>query len=152
MWTFEHSVECKVHRDFAWQFWTNVSNWAMVDSSVEWASIDGPFRSGATGSTKSRGGKAVHWRVEDAQPGSGATVLIHVSGAAMRSVWRFEDSEHGRTRITQRASIEGERAEDYAPTFGPQLEREMPAGMLKLAEAMERAAANSSSQHSLGLL
>lgn len=49
MWAFEHSVECKVDRNFAWQFWSNVSNWAEVDSSVEIAALDGPFQSRAKG-------------------------------------------------------------------------------------------------------
>jgi len=26
MWKFEHSVECQVAKDFAWRFWTDVTN------------------------------------------------------------------------------------------------------------------------------
>ncbi|MDQ3685773.1 MAG: hypothetical protein M3430_09250 [Acidobacteriota bacterium] len=51
----------------------------------------------------------------------------------------FEDSPNGGTRITQRMSLGGERAEDYA-WFGAEMEKGMPEGMQKLAEAMRRAA------------
>jgi hypothetical protein len=41
-------------------------------------------------------------------------------------------------RMTQRVSIEGERAQDYSSTAAPELESGMPAGMRRLADAMEQ--------------
>jgi polyketide cyclase/dehydrase/lipid transport protein len=140
VWTFEHSVECNVDRDFAWQFWTNVSNWPLVDSSVESATLDGPFQSGAQGTTKPRGGEAVHWQLEHVHAGRSAVVVIHLSGAALRFAWRFEDRGVRSVRMTQRVNIEGERAQDYISTAAPELERGMPAGMRRLADAMEQLA------------
>ncbi len=140
MWSFEHSVECKADRNFAWRFWTNVSNWPEVDSSVESATLDGPFQSGTRGSTKPRGGQTVHWQLDDVRDGCSAVVVIHVPGAALRCVWGFEDPGICGTRITQRASIEGEKAQDYVSTVAPELERGIPEGMRKLAEKMEQMA------------
>jgi hypothetical protein len=137
MWTFEHSVECKVERAFAWQFWTDISNWPLLDPSVESAVLEGPFQSGAKVSTKARGGEPIHGRLENVQDGRGATVVIPVPGAALRCAWKFEDFGIRKTRITQKASIEGERALDYVPTAAPELEKGIPAGMQKLAEYME---------------
>jgi len=144
MWAFEHSVECKVDRDFAWQFWTNVSNWPLVDSSVESATLDGPFQSGAQGTTKPRGGEAVHWQLEDVHVGGSAIVVIHLSGAALRFASRFEDCGVRSVRMTQRVSIEDERAQDYISTAAPELEKGMPAGMRRLADAMEQLALGAS--------
>jgi hypothetical protein len=42
--------------------------------------------------------------------------------------------------MTQRASIEGERAQDYISTAAPELEKGMPAGMKRLADAIEQVA------------
>jgi hypothetical protein len=140
MWSFEHSVECKVERDFAWQFWTNVSNWPAVDSSVESATIDGPFQSGAKGTTKPRGSEAVQWLLEDVHHGRSAVVVIHLSGAALRFAWRFEDCGVRSVRMRQRVSIEGEHAKDYISRVAPELEKGMPAGMRRLADAMEQLA------------
>ena len=140
MWTFEYSVECKVDRDFAWRYWTNISNWPLVDPSVESATLYGSFQSGAQGTTKPRGGEAVHWHLEDVYAGRSAVVVIHLSGAALRFAWRFEDREVRSVRMTQRASIEGERAQDYVSAAAPELEKGMPAGMRRLADAMEQLA------------
>jgi hypothetical protein len=140
MWSFEHSVECKVDRNFAWQFWTNVSNWAAVDSSIESATLDGQFQSGTKGSTQLRGGEAIHWRLEGVKEPCGAVVIAHVPGAALRCTWKFEDSGIRATRITQQASIEGERAQDYVSTVAPELEKGIPLGMQKLAATTEEVA------------
>lgn len=139
MWNFEHSVECKADRHFAWQFWTNVSNWAVVDSSVESAA----FLSDAQGSTKPRGGEPIHWQLEDVQHGCGAVVMIHVPAAALRCAWTFQDSGVRRTRITQRATIVGDRAADYVLTVAPELENGITQGMQKLAQAIEQVALGS---------
>jgi hypothetical protein len=139
MWNFEFTVECAASRDFAWRFWTDVRNWPVVDPSVESVSIDGPFRSGAQGTTKPRGADTVHWQLADVREGHAAVVTITVPGAALRFSWKFEDSGGGR-RITQLASFEGNMAQVYLPAIAPELEKQMPAGMRKLAEAIEHAA------------
>jgi len=143
MWNFEHSVERKADRNFAWQFWTNVNNWPEVDSSVESASLDGPFQSGTKGSTKPRGGEPIHWQLEDVQDGCSAVVMIHLPTAALRCAWRFEDSGIHATRITQRASIEGQKAQEYVSTAAHELEKGIPDGMRKLAETIEHVALGS---------
>ena len=138
MWTFEHSVDCRVSRDFAWRFWTDVNNWPVVDSSVEAVTLNGPFQCGATGTTKPRDAAPVQWQLEEVREGSSAVVLIPVPGAALRFAWKFDNSGINATRITQRASLEGETARDYIAAIAPDLERNMPQGMRKLAEAMEK--------------
>jgi hypothetical protein len=150
-WNFEHSVECQADRNLAWYFWTNVSNWAIVDPSVEFASLDGPFQSGAKGTTKPRGGEPIQWRLEDVQEGRGAVVIVPVAGAALRCAWIFEDSATRRTRITQRAMIEGAKADDYVATVAPGLAKGIPQGMKKLAETIEQLALGAALGRWLGL-
>ena len=142
MWNFEHSVECKTERDFAWQFWTNISNWPVVDYSVESAVLDGPFRSGAKFITKPRGGEAINGQLEDVRDGRWAVVIIHIPGAALRCVWKFEDAGKSITRLTQQATIEGEKAQDYLSEVA-ELERTIPQGMQRLAETIEQFALGS---------
>lgn len=52
-WTFEHTIECSVSSEFAWDFWTNVSNWAL-DAELDSVDIQGPFVAGAQGVTQAR--------------------------------------------------------------------------------------------------
>ncbi|HKP85639.1 MAG TPA: SRPBCC family protein [Blastocatellia bacterium] len=139
-WSFEHSVECQAGRDFAWQFWTNVANWAVVDSSVESATLDGPFVAGAKGITKPRGTPPIEWMITGVRDGSSARIEIPAPGAVLKCFWRFEDSASGGARITQRMSMEGEKAEDYVATLTSEMERTMPQGMQKLADAITGAA------------
>ena len=139
MWSFEHSVECAVDRTFAWQFWTNVKNWTVVDPAVEAVTLDGGFVAGTTGTTKPVNMEPVNWQLAEVQDGESALVEIPAPGATAKFQWTFADAGSGGTRITQQASIEGERADDYAE-FGRGLEMGIPPGMQRLADAIEQAA------------
>lgn len=136
---FAHSIECPVSRDFAWRFWSAVENWAAVDPAVEWVSLDGPFASGTRGVTKLHGLGPMEWRLSVVQDGRSATIEIMVDGAVVKFCWRFEEQASGGVRITQRVSLEGERAGEYLEGMR-ELEQGIPAGMHSLAVGMVRAA------------
>jgi hypothetical protein len=140
MWKFEHSVECPVPRDFAWRFWTNVENWAAVDPGVEFAQLHGPFAAGTQGVAKPCGGDVAEWRLAEVEDCTRAVVEISVPGGVLKFLWRFEDSPSGGARITQQVWIEGERADDTVGQIAPEMEKGIPQGMQKLAEAIVRAA------------
>lgn len=142
MWSFRHYVEGPVSKDFAWQFWTNVDNWARVDSSIEWARLEGPFTKGTAGTTGPRGSEPTRWLIADVEDGRSATIEIAAPGAILRCAWVFEETDSGGTRITQEASLEGERAEQYLEAVKG-LEEGIPAGMQKLMKGMERSSAGS---------
>ena len=136
-WTFEHSVDCAVTPDFAWNFWTNVSNWSL-DADVDSIEIDGPFAAGARGFTNSKSSGRVDWRIAEVESGR-AVIEFPLPGAVGRFVWTFEDMG-GRTKITQRCTLDGEQADSYAKAVAPSLETGIPAGMRKLCETMENVA------------
>ena len=138
MWDFQHSVETKAKRDFAWGFWTDVTNWAF-DTSVEWVRLEGPFASGTKGATKSPGMDPVYWVLTEVQPEKEATIEISLDDATFQFHWRFEDLNGGGTRITQRASFTGANADAFAQHGAPEFERGIPAGMAKLVSEIERA-------------
>lgn len=138
MWTCEHSVDCAVEPNFAWAFWSNVRNWAAVDPAIEFVTIDGPFAAGTTGSTKQPGLDPIQWKIVEAQEGESAVIEISAPGAVAKFHWQFAPLENG-TRITQRVTMEGEQVDDYTKTIGVQLEKELPAGMQRIADAIETA-------------
>jgi hypothetical protein len=109
MYTFEYGIECPVAREFAWRFWSNVSNWAL-DSDVESVELNGSFASGSHGVTISRSSGRIEWKLGNVQPEKGAVVEISVPGANAQFEMLFEDSGNA-TRITQRVRIEGENAQ-----------------------------------------
>jgi Polyketide cyclase / dehydrase and lipid transport len=135
---FEHSIECQVGRDFAWKFWTNVDNWAVVDPAVEWAKLEGPFNSGTIGRTKPRGADPNEWKLVEVEDGIKAVIEIAAPGAMVRFHWSFADIPGGGTRMTQNLTLEGERAAEYEEGM-KLLEKGIPSGMERLVEAMVRA-------------
>jgi hypothetical protein len=133
-WTFEYTIDCGVTPEFAWNFWTQVSNW-VLDADVDSIEIDRPFVVGAKGVTNSKSSGRIEWRIVDVQTGK-ASIEFPMPGAVGRFDWTFEETVQG-TRITQHCSLEGEQADTYAKTFGPALESGIPEGMRKLCSAME---------------
>jgi hypothetical protein len=136
-WTFEHTVECSVSKEFAWNFWTNVSNWTL-DADIISVQLEGPFAVGVTGVTQTKSSGRIEWRVAELQPGR-AVLEFPAPGAVARFVFTFEDVE-GRTRIRQQVGLAGEEASAYVETVGRALQTGIPAGMRKLCKAMEAAA------------
>ena len=136
-WAFEYSVDCEVSAEFAWDFWTNVNNWAL-DSDVELVEIDGPFAAGTRGFTNSKSSGRIAWRIAEVRAGR-AVIEFPLSGAVGRCVWTFAGTA-ACTRITQRWTLQGEQADAYAKAVAPGLEACIPAGMKKLCRTMEDAA------------
>lgn len=136
---FAHIIECPVGRDFAWRFWSDVGNWAAVDPAVESVTLNGPFAAGTRGTTKPLGSPPVGWELIEVQAGKSAAIGLSVPGAVVRFFWAFEDAASGGTLITQRVTLEGERAGDYL-TGMAELERGIPEGMGSLVRGMVRSA------------
>jgi hypothetical protein len=138
MWSFEHAVDCPVKPEFAWKFWTEVSNW-ILDADLESVELQGPFASGSKGTTVSRSSGTIEWRLADVERGRTATIEIAFPGATGRFRWTFEAAGKG-TRITQHVSIEGPHAQDFVHVMSPGLESGIPIGMEKLCRKITEAA------------
>jgi len=137
--SFEHSIECQIGRDFAWKFWTNIDNWAVVDPAVEWAKLEGPFIAGTKGRTKPRGADPNEWKLAEVEEGKRAVIELAAPGTTMKFHWSFADLPGGGVRLTQIITFEGERAAEYEEGM-KMLEKEVPSGMERLVEAMVKAA------------
>jgi len=108
---FEYSVVAPVALEFAWRFWSEVKNWAF-DSDIESVELNGPFAAGTHGVTKSKSSGRIEWVLREVQPGKSAITEIPFLGGVARFEMRFEDAGSG-TRITQRVTIEGEKAQEF---------------------------------------
>jgi hypothetical protein len=136
-WETRHSVEAKANVEFAWRYWTDVRNWDDPPARFEFA---GPFVTGARGLTHLPGQAPIEWFVRDVAPGTEASVEIPVDGATMLFRWRFEPTGEGRTQLTQRIILRGEKAGNYL-SYAKALEENLPVGMKKMASAIEAALA-----------
>jgi hypothetical protein len=144
LWEFQYSIETDAHAAFAWQFWTNVANWRELEPGVEFE-WDGPIVPGARGCTRMPGQEPRHWLIRAVDPGRSWTQEILLPGASFMVSMQFEEVVKGRTRITQRLWLEGERAETFLD--GVRLfETTTPGGLKRIAAAIEKAQSKADSE------
>jgi len=115
-WEITHSVETNASPAFAWHYWTNVANWDDPPAEFE---LDGPF---ATGSRGCQG--------RSRYTGSSERLLRPIGLA------------DGRTRLTQRIVLKGQKADIYLSQVKAAFTANLPDGMNKLATAMANADAS----------
>ena len=137
VWTFEHVATAHAAREAAWQFWSDVGNWTMVDPAVEWVRLDGPFEAGTCGHTKPVGAPPTKWTLVAVEPGRRAVIELAAPGAVVRFVWMLDDDSGGGTTLKQRVELEGDQALQYLDAIQV-LAENIPAGMNKLVLAIER--------------
>jgi hypothetical protein len=135
-WEITHSVETDASPDFAWNFWTDVTNWD--DPPAEFA-LDGPFAAGSHGTTRIPGQEPLHWFIREVTPPNAATIEMPLDGAALSFEWRLEGLTGGKTRLTQRIVLRGEKADMYITQVKAGFTANLADGMNKLATAMANA-------------
>jgi hypothetical protein len=89
--------------------------------------------------TKPRGSDPNEWKLVEVEEGSRAVIEITASGAIVKFHWSFTDITGGGVRMTQKVTLEGERAAEYEEGM-KLLEKGIPSGMERLVEAMVKAA------------
>jgi hypothetical protein len=135
-WEIAHSVETNASPTFAWNFWTNVANWDDPPAKFE---LDGPFAKGSRGTTRLPGQEPLNWFIQEVTPPHAATIEMSLGGASLSFQWRFEGLPDGRTRLTQRIVLAGEKAALYLSQVKAAFTANLPGGMNKMATAMANA-------------
>ena len=138
MWTLTHSVSCRADVTFAWRFWTDVENW-VVDPAVDTVSVEPGFVPGGRGTTVTRDGARTQWHIREIMPLGHARLEIPAPGAALHITWTFEPRNGGGSVLRQEMSLTGERAAEYEQELAPVLDTSVPAGMQRLATAIDTA-------------
>jgi hypothetical protein len=138
-WEISHSVETDANPDFAWSYWTNVANWDDPPAEFE---LNGPFAAGSYGTTKLPGQEPLRWLLREVTAPNAATIEMQLNGATLSFEWRFDGLSDGRTRLTQRVVLRGDKASAYASQVESTFKANLPDGMNKIARAMAQAAAN----------
>jgi hypothetical protein len=135
-WEIIHSVETNASPTFAWNYWTEVTNWDDPPAKFE---LDGPFACGSRGTTRLPGQEPLHWFIREVDPPLAATIEMELEGATVSFEWRFVGLADGRTRLTQRVVLKGEKADMYLSQVKAAFTANLPRGMNKLATTMANA-------------
>jgi len=85
------------------------------------------------------GQEPLQWFVREVTPPNAATIEMVLDGAALLFAWRFVGLADGRTRLTQRIVLEGQKADMYLSQVKAAFTANLPEGMNKLATAMANA-------------
>lgn len=144
MWNLVLRAQCDVaDADFAWRFWTDVGQWAVVDPAIRAVRVDPAFEAGARGTTVTAEGAQVEWFITEVSAARRARIEFPVPGAALRVSWAFRPRQRDGCTMTQVMDLSGERAAEYQPMVAPSMERSAPDGLQRLAAAIDEAYANS---------
>jgi hypothetical protein len=135
-WEITHSVETNASPDFAWHYWTNVANWDDPPARFE---LDTPFATGSYGVTHLPGQEPLHWFIREVTPPKAATIEMSLDGATLSFEWQFVGLADGRTRLTQRIVLKGEKADMYLSEVKPAFSDNPALAMNRLAAAMATA-------------
>ncbi len=103
-------METSAGRNFAWKYWTTVSNW--VDPPAEFE-LQGPFQTGARGVTRYPGQAPIEWCLREVTQPMTATIAVPLTSAQLLFERRFDELPDSRTPISQRLILEGEAANIY---------------------------------------
>jgi hypothetical protein len=69
--------------DRFFEIWADMATWPEWNADTEWVRLDGPFRTGATGELKPKGGPKVKFTIASMVPGVEFVDVSHLMGARL---------------------------------------------------------------------
>ena len=136
-WEITHTVETSASPGFAWNYWTNVAHWD--DPPAEFT-LEAPFAPGSQGTTRLPGQEPLYWVIREVSaPNSASIELLVGEGISVFFRWRVEGITDGRTRLTQRIVLTGEKAVAFLEQAKAAFSTGPAEGMKRLARAMAEA-------------
>lgn len=137
MLIIKHTVETTATPAEIWKIWEDVKNWNTWDHGIEYSTIDGPFKTGTTGTLKPKGGPLLYNRLTRVEP---MKMFIDESKLflATITVSHFLTESNGKTEVTNQIEMTGPLAFFFAFVIGRPMKKNLPQEM----EAMVKKAEN----------
>lgn len=115
-----------------WDVWSDVNNWHLWDTDIEYARTTEPFRAGARFELKPRGGPRVHIEFLRVTPLEGYTDLTRFPLAQMYGIHDMAETKDG-VRLTITMRIEGLLSFVWRKIVAEKIAAEVPAQLESLA-------------------
>src|SRR5689334_19261273 len=87
--------------------WADMATWPQWNTDTEWVRLDGPFRTGATGRLKPKGGPATRFVVTSLVEGREFTDVSLLLGARLTFQHLVGVDAAGRTTVTVEVTLAG---------------------------------------------
>jgi hypothetical protein len=136
IWETEHSVETIADQAFAWTYMSDVKNWN--DPPAEFT-LDGPFTSGAHGTTQIPGQPPKHWQLLEVIPTQSYTITFSLDAAALSFEWCFSELSGRGSKLTQHIALTGEGASVFVSEVQQAFASSLAPGMNRIAAAIDNA-------------
>ncbi|BCJ45929.1 hypothetical protein GCM10010168_56510 [Actinoplanes ianthinogenes] len=118
--------------------WADMATWPEWNTDTDWVRLDGPFRTGATGKLKPKGGPVTRFVVTSLVPGREFTDVSLLAGARL-TFQHLVTEEHGRTTVAVRVTVTGPLAFLWTAVLGKGIASGIDGDLARL-EAAARAA------------
>jgi len=136
---FQSSVDADVSLRFAWGYRTDIATWN--DPSARFV-LDGPFVTGARGTTLLPGQQPLHWNIGEVRLLKMFVIEMALDRAALLSFeWRFEALPDLRTKMTQKILLSGDNAAAFVEQVREGFAPGLADGMKRIATEMTAAEA-----------
>jgi hypothetical protein len=97
-WVKTHTITVKdIKPHQIWQVWSDVNNWHLWDTDIEFAHLDGGFEKGSIFSLKPKGGPKVAIEIIDAIPNKSFTDCTKFPLAKMYGTHQMQEGTDGLT-------------------------------------------------------
>jgi putative intracellular protease/amidase/uncharacterized protein YndB with AHSA1/START domain len=134
MWSVEHSADTPAAPAAVWALYADVSSWPGWNAAVAEVTLDGDFRTGATGTLTPPGAGPLPLRIVAAEPGRGYVSETAIADTVtLRTTCTLAARPDGGTRISHRVELIGPAAPHFAQSFGPVLAVGVPGTVQALA-------------------
>jgi hypothetical protein len=137
MWKTEHAEVTTASPDAVWQVIADVAHWPAWNPGYTAASLDGPVRSGTTGTVTLPNGTRRPFTLVDASPGASFVMAGSGPGVRQRFIHRIEPLDDGRTKVTMAATMEGLLSPVFARLFGKVIAGYTPTAVRQLVARAE---------------
>jgi hypothetical protein len=119
--------------------WADMATWPEWNTDTEWVRLDGPFRTGATGKLKPKGGPVTRFVVVSLVPGREFTDVSLLVGARLTFQHLVSVGADGRTTVSVSVTIGGPLAFLWTAILGKGIANGLDTDLTRL-EAAARAA------------
>lgn len=136
MLVIKHQVKTKVSPNTIWQLWEDVENWNTWDDGIEFSKIDGPFKTGTTGTLKPKGGPVIRTKLSHVEPGNMFTDESKLPMARIIFTHTLSQAENA-TIVTHQIEIKGLLSYLFFFLIGRKMKQNLPSEMEKMIKKAE---------------
>ena len=126
----------EAHPEKIWEVWTNVEGWAEWDTEIEYATIDGVFQEGQTGTLKPKGAAEAKYYLSNVRENVSFTTHVLLPANSQLENWHIiVDKKDGTAEMTHGVRMKGILSWVFSVLLGGKYSKALPDVMDKVRAA-----------------